>query len=148
MTHETPTTDNRAAPTTPLVPAGTRVIVAFLAGRTTFGLAHLVGAARDLPIPWYNPLARTFHFGPRPPFFAMEWYGRTLASLLAATVVTATLWLLATRRPLATALSRPPFVLALAQTAALALLVDFTYFAWLFLTQKVTPLPIPPGCTP
>ncbi len=76
----------------------------------------------------------------------MEWYGRSLTSALVAAAVTLAVWLLAGRRPLAAALSRRSFVIPLAQAAALALLVDFTYFAWLFLTQAASPLPLPPGC--
>lgn len=127
---------------------GARVVVAFLAGRTAFGLAHLAGAARGWPIPWYLPLERAYVFGQRPEGFAMEWYGRSLASLVVASVVTAALWLLSARGPLARALERKALVLSLAQAAALALVVDFTYFGWVFLTQAVQPLPLPPGCVP
>lgn len=129
-------------------PPGARVVAAFLAGRTAFGLAHLAGAARDWPIPWYLPLERAFVFGPRPPAFAMEWFGRSLASFAAGAAVTAAVWLLAKRDPLARALRSKAFVLSLAQATALALLVDFTYFTWVFLTQPVRPLPLPPGCIP
>lgn len=132
----------------PRVPAGSRVVVAFLAGRTAFGLAHLAGAARDWPIPWYQPIDRAFLFGPRPAGFAMEWYGRSLASFTIAAVVTAAFWLLSARGPLAGALRRKAFVLSLAQAAALALIVDFAYFGWVFLTQAAQPLPLPPGCVP
>lgn len=128
--------------------SGTRVVAAFLAGRTAFGLAHLAGAARDWPIPWYLPLERTFVFGPRPAAFAMEWYGRSLTSFAVASLVTAALWLLSGRGPLARTLQNKAFVLSLAQAAALALLVDFTYFGWVFLTQAAQPLPLPPGCAP
>jgi hypothetical protein len=94
------------------------------------------------------PLERAFVFGPRPAVFAMERYGRSLASAVVASVVAAVLWLLAARRPLASALGRPTFVAAFAQAAALALVVDFTYFGWVFLTQAASPLPLPPGCVP
>lgn len=134
------------APAEGAVPPGARVVVAFLAGRTAFGLAHLVGAARDVPIPWYRPLERAYEFGPRPATFAMEWFGRSLASAVVAAVVTVIVWFLVARRPFATALRNRATVMALAQAAALALVVDFGYFAWLFLTQAVTPLPLPPGC--
>lgn len=134
------------APAEGAAPAGARVVVAFLAGRTAFGLAHLVGAARDVPIPWYQPLERAYELGPRPATFAMEWYGRSLASAVVAAAVTAAVWFLAARRPLVVALRSRATVMALAQAAALALVVDFGYFAWLFLTQDVTPLPLPPGC--
>lgn len=140
--------ESAPAPAGSGVPGGARVVVAFLAGRTAFGLAHLIGAARDVPMPWYQPLQRTFEFGPRPAGFAMEWYGRSLSSAVVAGVVTVAVWLLATRRPLAAALRSRGTVMALAQAAALALVVDFGYFAWLFLTQAVTPLPLPPGCAP
>ncbi len=128
--------------------SGARVLVAFLAGRTAYGLAYLAGSARDLPIPWYRPLERAYHFGSRPPFFAMEWYGRSLTSALIATLVTALLWSLSARRPLNSALRSPAWVRSVAQAAALALLVDFTYFGWIFLTQPAIPLPLPPGCLP
>lgn len=127
---------------------GARVVVAFLAGRTAFGLAYLAGNARDLPIPWYRPLERAFHFGPRPPFFAMEWYGRSLVSAVVAAAVTALLWVLGARRPLQPLLARPAWVRSIAQAAALALIVDFAYFGWIFLTQPASPLPLPPGCLP
>lgn len=128
---------------------GSRVVVAFLAGRTAFGLSYLVGAARDVPIFWYRPLLRAFTFGPRPGgSLAMEWFGRGLASLVVAAVVIGATWALSGRGPLAEPLRRRGFVTALAQAAALALVVDFSYFAWVFLTQAVTPLPVPPGCFP
>ncbi len=128
--------------------SGARVVVAFLAGRTAFGLAYLAGNARDLPIPWYRPLERAYHWGPRPSFFAMEWYGRSFVSAMVAVAVTGALWLATARGPLRTALLEPSRVRAFAQAAALALIVDFGYFAWIFLTQPVSPLPIPPGCLP
>ena len=31
---------------------------------------------------------------------------------------------------------------------ALALMVDFAYFGWIFMTQPAVPLPLPPGCVP
>lgn len=128
--------------------SGARVVLAFLAGRTAFGLAYLIGAARDLPIPWYFPLQRTYTFGPRPTGFVMEWYGRSLAAFLVAALVTATLWTLAARAPLARVLQRRTFVLPFAQAAALALLVDFAYLGWVLLHQIPRPLPLPPGCIP
>ncbi len=128
--------------------SGARVVVAFLAGRTVFGLAYLAGAARVLPIPWYRPLERAFIFGPRPGYFAMEWYGRSLMSGLVALVVVAALWLLTARGRLGEVLTRPAMVRSLAQAAALALVVDFAYFGWLFMTQPAIPLPLPPGCLP
>jgi len=128
--------------------SGARVVVAFLGGRTAFGLSFLIGAARDLPIPWYLPLERTFVLGSRPAGFVMEWYGRSLVALLIASLVTASLWGLSARGPLARALEKRAFVLAIAQAAALALLVDFAYFGWVLLHQSPNPLPLPPGCVP
>lgn len=129
--------------------SGARVVVIFLAGRTAFGLAYLAGAARDLPIPWYRPLERAFVFGTRPAHFAMEWFGRSFASALVALVVMAVLWLVSGGRGrLGEALTRPALVRSLAQAAALALVVDFAYFGWIFLTQPAVPLPLPPGCVP
>jgi hypothetical protein len=128
--------------------SGARVVVAFLGGRTAFGLAYLAGAARDLPIPWYRPLERAFVFGPRPAGFAMEWYGRGLVSLGAACLVAAALWALTARGALAAALQKRAFVLPAAQAAGLALLVDFAYFGWMFLNQPMSALPLPPGCNP
>ncbi|MEZ4306443.1 MAG: hypothetical protein R3F14_00120 [Polyangiaceae bacterium] len=122
--------------------------MAFLAGRTSFGLAHLAGAAGGWPIPWYLPLSRAFVFGARPPGFAMEWYGRSLASFAIAAAVTAAVWALSARGPLARALGSKAFVRSIAQAAALALLVDFSYFGWVFLSQPAQPLPLPPGCVP
>lgn len=127
---------------------GARVVIAFLGGRTAFGLSYLIGAARDLPIPWYLPLDRTFVFSPRPPVFAMEWFGRSFVSMLIASAVVAALWLASARGPLVRALQRPAFVLALAQAAGLALLVDFAYFGFMLLRQPVSPLPLPPGYAP
>lgn len=128
---------------------GARVVVALLAGRTAFGLSYILGVARDLPIFWYRPLERAFTFGPRPTgSLPMEWFGRGLASLGVAAVVIAATWVLAGRGPLAGPLRRRGFVTALAQAAGLALVVDFSYFAWVFLTQAVTPLAVPPGCSP
>lgn len=133
----------------PRTASGSRVLVAFLAGRTAFGLAHIAGVARNWPIPWYFPLERTFLMGPRPSAgLAMEWYGRSLASLLIALAVTGAIWLLSARAPLARALQKKAFVLSVAQASGLALLVDLTYFGWVFLTQPVLPLPLPPGCAP
>jgi hypothetical protein len=129
-------------------PSGARVVVAFLAGRTAFGLAHLAGAAQNWPIPWYLPLERAFLFGPRPARFAMEWYGRSLASLGVAAIVVGALWLLSRQGPLARALQKKAFVLSLARAAALALIVDFAYFGWVFMAQPAVPLPLPPGCMP
>ena len=128
--------------------SGARVVVVFLAGRTAFGLSYLAGAARDLPIPWYRPLERTFVFGPRPPHFAMEWFGRSFASALVALAVMAVLWFLSARGRRREALTRPALVRSLAQAAALALVVDFAYFGWIFMTQRAVPLPLPPGCVP
>jgi hypothetical protein len=128
--------------------SGARVVVAFLAGRTAYGLAYLVGAARDLPIPWYRPLDRAFVFGPRPAYFAMEWYGRSFASAVVASVVVAALWFLSARGRVGEALTRPALVRSLAQAAALALVVDFAYFGWVFMNQAAHPLPLPPGCVP
>lgn len=128
--------------------SGARVVVAFLAGRTAYGLAYLVGNARDLPIFWYRPLERAFVFGPRPPFFAMEWFGRSFASGVIATIVVAALWFATARGRLAEALTRPALVRSLAQAAALALVVDFAYFGWIFMNQGANPLPLPPGCVP
>lgn len=125
-----------------------RVVVAFLAGRTAFGLAHLAGVARNWPIPWYLPLERAFVFGPRPAGFAMEWYGRSLASIAVAAVVTAALWGLSGRGPLARALQKKAFVVGVAQAAGLALIVDFAYFGWVLMSQTPAPLPLPPGCVP
>jgi hypothetical protein len=127
---------------------GARVVVAFLAGRTAFGLAHLAGAARNWPIPWYLPLERAFVFGPRPEGFAMEWYGRSLASFAVASAVTAAVWFFSARGPLSRALQKKALVVSVAQAAALALLVDFAYFAWVFATLAPEPLPLPAGCVP
>ena len=78
----------------------------------------------------------------------MEWYGRSLASFAVAAIVTAAVWLVSGRGLLARALEKKAFVLALAQAAALALVVDFAYFGWVFLSQPAKPLPLPPGCVP
>ncbi len=128
--------------------SGARVVVAFLAGRTAFGLSYMAGAARDLPIPWYRPLERTFVFGPRPAYFAMEWFGRSFASALVALAAMAALWFLSSQGRLRGALTKPALVRSLAQAAALALVVDFAYFGWIFMTQPAVPLPLPPGCVP
>jgi hypothetical protein len=128
--------------------SGGRTVVAFLAGRTAFGLSFMAGAARDWPTVWYLPLSRSFVFGPRPAAFAMEWYGRTLSSALVAAAFTAALWLLGARAPFAAALARPHVVRSLAQAAALALLVDFAYLGWVMWTTSIQPLPLPPGCVP
>ncbi|MFO0585991.1 MAG: hypothetical protein U0441_00560 [Polyangiaceae bacterium] len=128
--------------------SGARVVVAFLAGRTAYGLAYLAGSARDLPTLWYRPLERAFVFGPRPPFFAMEWFGRSFTSAVIATLVVTALWLATARGRVAEALTRPALVRSLAQAAALALIVDFAYFGWVFLTQAASPLPLPSGCAP
>lgn len=128
--------------------SGARVVVAFLSGRAAFGLAYLAGHARDLPIPWYLPLERAYYFGARPPVFAMEWFGRSLVSGVVATLVTTAVWLLGGRAPLVAALRKPLWVRAFAQAAALTLLIDFSYVAWVLLTQPPLPLPLPPGCGP
>lgn len=128
--------------------SGARVVVAFLAGRTAYGLAYLAGSARDLPIFWYRPQERAFVFGPRPSFFAMEWFGRSFASAVIATLVVAALWFATARGRIADALTRPALVRSLSQAAALALVVDFAYFGWVFMTQAAAPLPLPPGCAP
>jgi len=127
---------------------GARVVVAFLGGRTAFGLSFLVASARKLPSLWYLPLQRSIVFGPKPGAFVMEWYGRCLTSGLVAALVTAALWLFSARRPLGPALEKGSFVRSLAQAAALALLLDFSYFGWVLLTQLPSPLPLPPGCVP
>lgn len=127
---------------------GARVVAAFLAGRTAFGLAYLTAVARALPNAWYRPLEREWVFGAKPPGLAMEWFGRSLSSAIVAALVTAAIWLLSGRRPLAALLAKRPVVMAIAEAAGLVLLIDFSYFGWILLTQSANPLPLPPGCVP
>ncbi len=127
---------------------GARVIVAFLAGRTAFGFTHLFGSFRKLPTLWYLPTERAFFFGQKPRLEAMEWYGRSLFSLVVAIFVASSLWMFLGRPPFSKMLRKQGAVIAFAQAAALALLIDFGYFGWFFLHQSGEPWPLPPGCFP
>jgi hypothetical protein len=121
-----------------------RIFAALLAARAAFGLTYLFGSARRSPIPWYYPIERRWAFESAPQGFAMEWYGRTGAALLAAAIVFAIVWLLAARGPLRRALSRPATVLAAARAGGLILLVDFLYFGWVLMHQTPAPWPLSP----
>ncbi|MBK8253677.1 MAG: hypothetical protein IPK82_13545 [Polyangiaceae bacterium] len=129
-------------------PAGSRVVVVFLAARTAFGLSMLAGVLRSLPTLWYLPLSREFVFGPKPQAFAMEYFGRTLTSFVIGTAVAVLVWMLSARPGVARFLQKPANVYSIAQVAALALLIDVSYFGWFFWTQPITPLDLPPGCVP
>lgn len=129
-------------------PAGARVVVTFLAARTAFGLSMLIGVVRALPTLWYLPLSREFVVGPKPAGFAMEYFGRTLTSLVIGATVAGVVWFMSSRPAIGRFLQKPANVYSIAQAAALALIVDVSYFGWFFLTQPVTPLTVPPGCVP
>lgn len=57
-----------------------------LAGATAFGAAWFATSTIDVPLAWFDPVARVWSFGHRPGSVAIDWYGRTLYSLAAGAV--------------------------------------------------------------
>ena len=134
-----------AAEPQPQPSASARLVVAVVAARVAFGLAYLAGTLRRAPIPWYQPIERTWSFGGQPGGLAMEWYGRTAVAMAAALVAGAVAWGAGARGPLGRALTRPALVLALARACGLVLLVDFAYFGWVLMHPAPLTAGAPPG---
>lgn len=122
-----------------------RLFLSFLAARLTYGLVFLTSALRQSPVPWYLPLEHRFVWASRPDGLGMDWYGRTVLSLLAALLA----FVLVLRLSRVTVwLSKPSVVVAIARAGALVLLLDFVYFGWALMNQTPHPWPLPAGYEP
>jgi hypothetical protein len=120
-----------------------RVFTAFLVARLAFGLMYIVAAIRHLPIPWYAPLDHTWEVAGTPRGHAMGWFGLTAMAIVAAVAAGGATFLASARGPLARAIARASFVLAIAHAGALVLVVDFAYFGWTLSHQTPKPWPEP-----
>lgn len=120
-----------------------RTLLAFAVGRAVFGLVFLVSMLGHWRTAWYLPLERRWVFASSVESLAMDWYGRSGASLLAGLLAGLVTWALGGVARLAPTLGRPSFVLGVTRLGATMLLFDVLFYALSLLTRDIDPQPPP-----
>lgn len=120
-----------------------RTMLALLVGRAVFGLAFLVCAVAQWPTLWYLPMARRWVFARELREVGMDWYGRSLSSLLLGLLAAWLTWALCGVASLAPRLARPAVLRWVSQLGATMLLFDVLFYTLTLMTRSVEPIPLP-----
>jgi hypothetical protein len=115
------------------------VYVGLCAATVAFAVSYMVPAVVPVAVPWYYPLERRWALEVEPTGMAMDWYGRTLLSAVAAIVAHLLGWGVARalRRPLVRGFA------LWAAWAATAVAFAMALFTWQLLHRTPTPAPLP-----
>jgi hypothetical protein len=114
------------------------IYVGLCAATVAFAVVYMLPAVVPVPVLWYYPLEHRWAYELEPSGLAMDWYGRTLLSALAAVVAYAAGWAIARRLPPL----RHGFALWPAWTAT-AVVVAMALYAWQLMHRVPTPTPLP-----
>lgn len=115
------------------------VFVALCLATIAFALVFVSPMFGELSVPWYYPLERRWALEVKPKGLAMDFYGRTLWAMFAATG-TFVVAVLAGRKKR----SIEPRTIGLFTAWALtATLLVIAYFAWTLYERRPVPSPIP-----
>lgn len=120
-----------------------RVLLGFLVARLVFGVVFLASAVARWPVPWYLPLEHRWQLARAVRGVAMDWYGRSLLSLLAGVAVGAMAYALSGRPVLGRWLLRQGVVTGVAHFGALMLLNDVLFYVFSLATRHPVPVPLP-----
>ncbi|MEI8254069.1 MAG: hypothetical protein WCJ30_00185 [Deltaproteobacteria bacterium] len=123
--------------------AAHRVLLGFLVARLVFGVAFLASAVARWPVPWYFPLEHRWQLARAVRGLAMDWYGRSILSLLAGATVGGLVYALSGRTAPGRWLLRPGFVVGVAHLGALMLLNDVLFYVFSLVTRHPVPAPLP-----
>lgn len=115
--------------------AGTAVALALASA--AFGAAFFLTSTLDVPLLWFDPVLGQASFGHRPSPVAIDWFGRTLLSSMAALIVFGAALFVANRRD-ASAFAR----MAIGWSCATFVLAASLYAAGLY-GRRAEPEPLP-----
>jgi len=104
-------------------------------------LVYVVPAFVTIPVLWYYPLAHAWALESRPDGFALDWYGRTLWSVLSAGVAFGAASVVAGRMPAASPRAFRVWAAWVGMTSLLAIAV----YTYQLAHREPVPEPLPAG---
>ncbi len=116
------------------------VFVALALATAVFAIAFVVPFFTEVSVPWYYPLERRWALELKPSGLAMDFYGRTLISMLAATVTFVITVLVGGRKKTP---FQPRTLGVVAAWAITLTLLVISYFGWTLYSRRPVPAPIP-----